>query len=947
MSSNIPNNPDVTYFANTNFRGDVKRFGIKRVDRRQHMYVLGKSGTGKSAMLKNMIVQNIKNGEGLAVVDPHGELVEDVLELIPDERKEDVIYFNPADTEFHVGFNVLEVPDPKYKHLIAAGLMSVFTKIWSNVWSARMEYIMNNAILALIDTPGSTMLGIPRLLVDQDYRQKIIDNIKDPVVKAFWTNEYESWQERFRNEAIAPIQNKVGQFLSTSIVRNIVGQAKSTINIFDIMNNKKIFLVNVSKGRIGEDNSALLGAMIITKIQLAAMERVRIPEEERKDFYLYVDEFQNFVTDSFASILSEARKYRLCLCIAHQYIAQLETPESSAVKDAVFGNVGTMAIFRIGAADAEYVESEFTPEFEQEDFVNLPNYHVYLRLMVDGITSRPFSAKTLAPFRIEGSENIAREIVDTSRRIFAQPREKIEEEIHKWSTSQPGFDDEDVADPKNKNDIKNAKPDSKGLYKVKCSIDECGNIATVPFKPEPGRPVYCKEHIEKIKNGEMEPVRQKRPRDDKRTTDAMSALAGIGIAFSQDEIKKKGGSSYKKDSSQKNKPAHKTSSNNRNTNLTPRKKPSQTRKVHIAKKVEKQKPPEDDGRGLQDVLNDVLGKKNTKKKDNSINKSAQNDAENKEPKKPETSISLRDLSSSPKKDTSEQTPRKVDASRAANEDSRNALLAALGNQNKKPADKYRDDMKNSDDKPQVDATQLKRNTVIPQKESTKAEESETKNPTETPSNHNENEQPKDPSVTPQISDKQEKPPLAQDENTDGSTESPEDKALRQIREKMEREQERMKKELEQERNRRERAEREVETHAQRMLNEQRRREQLEAESRENKGRLSEIQSEKKRIESELQEKGTNTEKLAGEKEALAKEQSVLHDENERIKKEHQQAEDKISSIEQEKKKLEEEKNDAQSKAHELEDEKSERERKDDEERRRKEIPEDILKSVLE
>jgi len=264
---------------------------------------------------------------------------------------------------------VLEVPDPKYKHLIAAGLMSVFTKIWSNVWSARMEYIMNNAILALIDTPGSTMLGIPRLLVDQNYRQKIINNIKDPVVKAFWINEYESWQERFRNEAIAPIQNKVGQFLSTSIVRNIIGQSKSTINIFDIMNNKKILLVNVSKGRIGEDNSALLGAMLITKIQLAAMERVRIPEEERKDFYLYVDEFQNFVTDAFASILSEARKYRLCLCIAHQYIAQLETNESSAVRDAVFGNVGTMAIFRIGGADAEFIEQEFVPELEAQDFV--------------------------------------------------------------------------------------------------------------------------------------------------------------------------------------------------------------------------------------------------------------------------------------------------------------------------------------------------------------------------------------------------------------------------------------------------------------------------------------------------------------------------------------------------------------------------------------------------
>ena len=239
--------------------------------------------------------------------------------------------------------------------------MSIFTKIWSGVWSARMEYILNNAILALLDTPGTTLLGITRLLVDKEYRQKIVGNIKDPVVKAFWLNEYEEWKDQFRNEAIAPIQNKVGQFLSTSVVRNIVGQSKSTIDIFDIMNSGKIFIVNVSKGRIGEDNSALLGAMLITKIQLASMERVRVPEDERVDFYLYVDEFQNFATDSFASILSESRKYRLDLILAHQYIGQLVTDVSTKVRDAVFGNVGTMVCFRVGAADAEFLESEFDP----------------------------------------------------------------------------------------------------------------------------------------------------------------------------------------------------------------------------------------------------------------------------------------------------------------------------------------------------------------------------------------------------------------------------------------------------------------------------------------------------------------------------------------------------------------------------------------------------------
>ena len=366
---NIPKNKELTYLGLTTYRDKNTLFGIKRKDRRQHVYILGKSGTGKSVLMFNMIIQNILNGDGVCMVDPHGENVEAILSAIPPERVKDVVYFNPADTEHHIGFNVLELVDPKYKHLVASGLMGIFTKIWANAWSARMEYILNNAILALLDTPGTTLLGIPRMLVDKDYRQKIIGNLKDPVIKAFWVHEYEAWQDKFRNEAIAPIQNKVGQFLSTSIIRNIVGQSQSTINAFDIMNEGKIFLINVSKGRIGEDNSALLGGMIITKIQLAAMERVRIPEETRKDFYLYVDEFQNFVTDAFASILSEARKYRLNLTVAHQYTAQLVTKESSNVRDSIFGNVGTMIIFRVGADDAEFLEKEFEPEFMIHDIV--------------------------------------------------------------------------------------------------------------------------------------------------------------------------------------------------------------------------------------------------------------------------------------------------------------------------------------------------------------------------------------------------------------------------------------------------------------------------------------------------------------------------------------------------------------------------------------------------
>lgn len=520
---------DVIYFGKTDFRNADRIFGIKRNDRRQHMYVIGKTGTGKSALLNNMIVQDIVNGEGVCVVDPHGELVEGILKKIPKERMKDVIYFNPADSDYHIGFNVLELPDPKYKHLVASGLMAIFTKIWSNVWSARMEYILNNAILALLDTPGTTLLGVTRILVDKDYRGQIVQNIKDPVVKAFWIHEYEAWQDKFRNEAIAPIQNKVGQFLSTSIVRNVVGQSKSTIDIFNIMNDGKIFLVNVSKGRIGEDNSALLGAMLITKIQLSAMERVRIPEDERIDFYLYVDEFQNFATDSFAGVLSEARKYRLNLVLAHQYVGQLVTDVSTKVRDAIFGNVGTMIVFRVGAADAEFLENEFEPEFTIQDIVNLPNFHIYLKLMCDGITSRPFSARTMPPIKISEGAITAEEIIEQSRKRYATPREVIESEINKWAGTsleaglQPsggGFQREGES------------------FTAICS--SCGRETTVPFEPIPGKPLYCRECLAGIKEGTIKPVSRAQLRaDGQRTRQYSTDLASLGIEFASPQEQKK------------------------------------------------------------------------------------------------------------------------------------------------------------------------------------------------------------------------------------------------------------------------------------------------------------------------------------------------------------------------------------------------------------------------
>lgn len=519
VDDDLPVNRDLTYIGKTTYRDKNTLFGIKRKDRRQHVYVLGKSGTGKSVLLSNMIVQNIQNGDGVAVVDPHGELVEGILQSIPKNRIKDVVYFNPADTDFHIGFNVLELVDAKYKHLVASGLMGIFTKIWANAWSARMEYILNNTILALLDTPGTTLLGVPRMLVDKDYRQKIIDNLKDPVIKAFWVHEYEAWQEKFRNEAIAPIQNKVGQFLSTSVIRNIVGQSKSTINIFDMMNEGKIFLVNVSKGRIGEDNSKLIGGMIITKLQLAAMERVRIPEDERKDFYLYVDEFQNFVTDSFASILSEARKYRLNLTVAHQYTAQLVTKESSNVRDAIFGNVGTMIIFRVGADDADFLEKEFAPEFTPEDLVNLPNFKIYLKLMIDGITSRPFSAKTLPPIIKKLDRSIEEEVIRMSRELYCRPRDTVENEINQWS----GMSIDDGA---------SGGGNTGEKFKAICS--NCGKETFVPFEPTPGRPVYCKECVAKIKSGEVKPIRGVTGQEFRDDSKYFKPLADLGIEFTSE-----------------------------------------------------------------------------------------------------------------------------------------------------------------------------------------------------------------------------------------------------------------------------------------------------------------------------------------------------------------------------------------------------------------------------
>ena len=423
---------DIAVFAQTTFRNQFKKFGIRADDRRRHMYLIGKTGMGKSTIQENMIVGDIRAGHGLAVVDPHGDLAEKIIEYIPSNRIKDVVYFNPADMDYPIAFNVLEQVDPHLRHLVASGLLGVFQKLWADSWGPRLEYILRNAILAILDFPGSTILGVVRMLSDKAYRKRVVANIKDPVVKAFWEKEFASYADKFASEAVSPIQNKVGQFLSSSLMRNIIGQVKSTIDIRQIMDEGKILIMNLSKGRIGEDNSALLGAMMITKIQLAAMSRVDVPENERKDFYLYIDEFQNFSTDSFANILSEARKYRLSLILAHQYIEQL----SEKVKPAVFGNVGTMVSFRVGATDAEELAKEFAPVFTEEDLVNLPKYEMYLKLMIDGIASAPFSAKGLPPLTDEEKTHNIDKVIAYSREKYATSRVLVEERILRWHEAQ-------------------------------------------------------------------------------------------------------------------------------------------------------------------------------------------------------------------------------------------------------------------------------------------------------------------------------------------------------------------------------------------------------------------------------------------------------------------------------------------------------------------------------
>ncbi len=473
-------NNEINFFAETTYRNTQKKFGIKLDDRRRHFYVVGKTGMGKTVMLQNMAVQDIQQGRGLGFIDPHGEAAEELLDFVPPSRINDVVYINPADLDYPLAFNVMEKVSIEHRHLVAGGLMGVFKKIWPDVWSARMEYILNNTILALLEYPGSTLLGVNRMLSDSDYRKKVVEKITDPVIKSFWVNEFARYNQRYETEATAAIQNKVGQFISAPLIRNSIGQVNSSINMREIMDKRKILIMNLSKGRIGEDNSTLLGALLVTKIQLAAMSRVDMPEEERQDFFLYVDEFQNYATEAFVNVLSEARKYRLALILAHQYITQME----ETVRDAVFGNIGTLISFRVGAEDAEFLEKEFYPEFVAQDIVNLSKYNIYLKLMIDGLAGRPFSAQTMPPFpRPEASNK--EKIIKVSREKYGTPRKKVEEAITKWA----GF-----LETKS---ISSQGQQAPVLYDAVCSL--CGKPTKVVFKPDGKRPIYCKTCLKKVK----------------------------------------------------------------------------------------------------------------------------------------------------------------------------------------------------------------------------------------------------------------------------------------------------------------------------------------------------------------------------------------------------------------------------------------------------------------
>ncbi|HJX45989.1 MAG TPA: type IV secretion system DNA-binding domain-containing protein [Patescibacteria group bacterium] len=414
ISATEEDKKEINFFARTLFRNKDTIFGVKNLDRLRHIWTVGKTGTGKSTMMANMIIDDFKKDRGVTYIDPHGDTCDVLLDYIPGHRLNDTVYFNPADKDFPITINPLEVTNREEAELVVSGLMSIFTKVWANVWSARMEYILRNSFMTLAEQPNTTLEDVLKILANKNYRDRILEKTKDSALVHFWIDEYEKMPDRLQKEAIAPIQNKVGQFVTSPMIRRIIGHPKSSISIDDILNQEKILLANLSQGRLGEDNANLLGAMLITKIQLAAMRRVDTPINERKPYYVFVDEFQNFATDSFIKILSEIRKYNLSLCLANQYMAQI--PEN--VRKAILGNAGTIITFSAGAEDAAILNKEFAEVFSENDLVNLSNYQIAIKLMIDGHSSRPFLAHTL-PLPISKNQNRPK-VISISRERWTQ-----------------------------------------------------------------------------------------------------------------------------------------------------------------------------------------------------------------------------------------------------------------------------------------------------------------------------------------------------------------------------------------------------------------------------------------------------------------------------------------------------------------------------------------------
>ncbi len=431
----LPAPPDTpesgVYLGNNVYRGVKKKVHILKEDRTRHQYVIGKSGSGKSAFISFMARQDLANGDGVCVIDPHGDLVEDILHYVPKERAKDVIVFNPADQARPMGLNILEADTPEQQDLASSQATEIFIKLFGDeIFGPRIQHYFRNACLTLMEDPdeGATLIDVPRMFVDEDFMKYKVKKVKNPVVRSFWEHEYAHTGERERQEMIPYFSSKFGPFITNSIMRNTIGQTKSAFNFREIMDSQKVLLINLSKGKIGDLNTQLLGLIVVARIQMAAMSRADMPEDQRKDFYLYVDEFQNFATDSFCSILSEARKYRLCLIMAHQYIKQLIKKDNSQIRDAVFGNVGTMMSFKVGADDAEYMAKEYAPVLTESDVIGISNYKAYIKLNIKNSTSRPFSLETIWDTTGKNAK-VAAIVKQYSSMKYGRKREFVDQEI--------------------------------------------------------------------------------------------------------------------------------------------------------------------------------------------------------------------------------------------------------------------------------------------------------------------------------------------------------------------------------------------------------------------------------------------------------------------------------------------------------------------------------------